>query len=194
MGSTRVLRIVAIMGVVVSGLAVAGSAAASAKPSTTERHCVVEVTGVRDGVFVTRPEVCFASQTEAVVHAASIGADTAEGERSRQVSVTNSALYVRHRSVGRVTRSSGADTIGVHFTSSWFSGSSVRIVGTTCAGGVWYPTGAWNNNIESSLHYCGSSPTTFYDSSSCSGSSYAVHSEANSLGQMNNRASCVRYG
>ena len=173
------LRIVAIAvfiasGLAASGLAIAGSAVASAKPSTTEQHCVVEVTGVRDGVFVTRPEVCFASQTEAVVHAASIGTDTAD--------------------LNRATRSSGNNTIGVHYTSTWFSGSSVRVVGTTCGGGVWYPTGAWNNNIESSRHYCGSSPTTFYDSSSCSGSSYPVHADANSLAQMNNRASCVRCG
>ena len=174
MGIARMLRIVAIMGVLVSGLAVVGSAAASVKPSTTERHCVVEVTGVRDGVFVTRSEVCFASQTKAVVHARSIGTDAA--------------------SLNRVTRSSGTNTIGIHFTSTWFSGSSVRIVGTTCAGGVWYPTGAWNNNIESSRHYCGTSPTTFYSSASCSGSSHPIHNSARSLGQMNNRASCVRYG
>ena len=174
MSSTRMLRIVAIAAFIASGFAIAGSAAVSAKPSTTERHCVVEVTGVRDGVFVTRPEVCFTSQTKAVVHAASISTGTADPNR--------------------VTRSSGTNTIGVHYTSTWFSGSSVRIVGTTCGGGVWYPTGAWNNNIESSRHYCGSSPTTFYDSSSCSGSSYPIHREANSLAQMNNRASCVRYG
>ncbi len=173
-GIARMLRIVAIMGVIASGLAVAGSAAASAKPSATERHCVVEVTGVRDGVFVTRPEVCFASQTKAVVHARSIGTDTASSSRA--------------------TRSSGTNTIGIHYTSTWFSGSSVRIVGTTCGGGVWYPTGAWNNNIESSLHYCGNSPTTFYDSASCSGWSHPIRNEANSLGQMSNRASCVRYG
>ena len=172
--STRMLRIVAIAVFIAGGLAVAGSAAASAKPSTTERHCVVEVTGVRDGVFVTRPEVCFTSQTKAVVHAASISTGTADPNR--------------------VTRSSGTNTIGVHFTSTWFSGSSVRIVGTTCGGGVWYPTGAWNNNIESSLHYCGNSPTTFYNSASCSGWSHPIRNEANSLGQMNNRASCVRYG
>ena len=168
------LRIVVIAAFIAGGFAIAGSAGASAKPGTTERHCVVEVTGVRDGVFVTRPEACFTSQTKAVVHAASINTDTAEG---------NSA-----------TRTSGTNTIGVHFTSTWFSGSSVRIVGTTCGGGVWYATGAWNNNIESSRHYCGSSPTTFYNSASCSGWSHSIRNEANSLGQMNNRASCVRYG
>ncbi len=168
------LRIVVIAAFIAGGLAIAGSAGASGKPGTTERHCVVEVTGVRDGVFVTRPEVCFASQSEAVVHAASIGTDTADPNRA--------------------TRSSGTNTIGIHFTSTWFSGSSVRIVGTTCGGGVWYATGAWNNNIESSRHYCGSSPTTFYNSASCSGWSHSIHNSARSLGQMNNRASCVRYG
>ena len=178
MSSTRIYRIAAVAVVMASGVAFGGHAAASAKPTEAERHCVIEVTGVEDGVFVTHPEVCFASQAEAVVHAASIS--TEPGERDRLV------------------RSSGTNTIGIHYTSTSYSGSSVRIVGTTCGGGVRYPTGAWNNNIESSRHYCGSSPTTFYNSSGCSGSpyniSYNIYSAATSLGQMNNRASCVRYG
>ena len=129
------------------------------------------------GVFVTQPETCFVSEREAVYHAALIGDDNGEAN-----------------SLVRSSRSGGTNTIGIHFTSTGFRGSSVRIIGTTCAGGVWYPTGRWNNNIESSRHYCGSSPTTFYDSSSCNGSPHAIYSSAHSLGQMNNRASCVRYG
>ena len=169
----RVLRIAAFAAVVVAGVVVGGHVAASTKPAEAERHCVIEVTGVEDGVFVTRPEICFASRARAASHAASIGADLSEG-------------------VHQLARSS--NTIGIHYTSTSFGGSSVRIVGSTCGGGVWYPTGAWDNNIESSRHYCGSSPTTFYDSSSCSGWSRPIHSAANSLRQMNNRASCVRYG
>lgn len=174
MSSTRIYGIVAIAVVIASGIVFVGQAGASARPGGTEQHCVIEVTGIDDGVLLTQPEVCFASQAEAVVHAVSINAEP--GER------------------GRLLRSSGTNTIGVHYTATSYGGSSVRIVGTTCGGGVWYPTGTWNNNIESSRHYCGSSPTTFYNSSNCAASAYPISGPVSSLGQMNNRASCVRYG
>ena len=174
MSSTRICRTVVIAAIIASGIVGGGQASASAPPAGNERHCVIEVSGVDDGVFVTQPEVCFGSQTEAVVHIASINA-----EQTGQ---------------GGLTQSSGSNTIGTHYTSTSYSGSSVRIVGTTCSGGVWYPTGVWNNNIESSRHHCGSSPTNFYDSSACSGSPHSIYSAEPSLGQMNNRASCVRYG
>ena len=172
MSSTRICRIAVIAAIIASGILPGGQA--SAQPAGTEQHCVIEVIGVDDGVFVTQPEVCFGSQAEAVIHAASINAEPS-GE-------------------GDLALSSNSNTIGTHYTSTSFGGSSVRIVGTTCGGGVWYPTGTWNNNIESSLHYCGSSATTFYNSSNCSGSPYHIYLEADSLGQMNNLASCVRYG
>ena len=101
------LRIAAIAAIIAGGLAIAGNATASTKPSTTERHCVVEVTGVRNGVFVTRPEVCFASQTKAVVHAESISTDTA-GPNPRDAIVGNQ----HHRGslhVNLVQRVLGAD-------------------------------------------------------------------------------------
>lgn len=172
MSSTRIFGIAAIAVVIASGIAFVGQAGASERSGGTERHCVIEVTGVEDGVFLTGPEVCFGSQTQAVMHAAS----------------ASSAVS------GQSALASGNNTIGTHYTSTFYSGSSVRIVGTTCGGGVWYPTGAWNNNIESSLHHCGTSPTTFYNSSSCAGSPHRIYGSASSLGQMNNRASCVRYG
>lgn len=172
--STTICRIIAIAAVVASGVVSVGHAAAAEKPIEAERHCVVEVIGVEGGVFVTQPEVCFASQSVAVLYAVSISTDPGEG--------------------GGFALSSGNNTIGTHYTSTSYNGSSVRIVGTTCNGGVWYPTGAWNNNIESSRHHCGSSPTTFYNSSSCAGSSHPIYVAASSLGQMNNKASCVRYG
>lgn len=175
MSINRIPRIVFVAAVIAASVAVGAHVAGAAKPPDRERHCVIEVTGVEDGVFVTQPEACFASRTRAAVHAASLGIGLREGGH-------------------RLTRSSNTNTIGVHYTSTSYGGSSVRIVGTTCGGGVWYPTGRWNNNIESSRHYCGSSPTTFYDSSGCSGPPYPIRRAANSLNQMNNRASCVRYG
>lgn len=177
--SIKTVWIAAAVVVIVGGLATVGGAAgarvvSAGEPYEAERHCVIAVTAVYDGVLVTEPEVCFATPAQADRHAALVG--TGRGRLSRAL------------------RSSGTNTIGTHFTSTSYRGSSVRVVGTTCGGGVWYPTGAWNNNIESSLHHCGTSPTSFYDYSSCAGSSHRIYQAASSLGQWNNRASCVRYG
>lgn len=174
MNRTKTIWIAAAAVVSASALATDISAASAAEPHGPERHCVIAVTAVQDGVLVTEPEVCFATTAQADRHVASIGAERA--------------------SSSHLARSSGTNTIGTHFSSTAYRGSSVRIVGTTCNGGVWYPTGTWNNNIESSLHHCGTSPTRFYDYSSCAGSSHRIYQAASTLGQWNNRASCVRYG
>lgn len=165
-------HVIAIVVMTVGGLiALATAAGAAVDPEPVQRHCVVEVTGVRDGVFVTLPDVCFDTEEEAAAYAATIG-----------VGPTG------------LDRFAGSSTIGTHYTSTGFNGSSVRIAGASCTGGVWYATGTWNNNLESSRHYCGAGATRFYDSSSCSGSPYAIYGQKTSLGSMNNRASCVRYG
>jgi hypothetical protein len=174
MSSTKTIWIAATAVAIASALATGAPAASAAKPHEAERHCVIAVTAVHDGVLVTAPEVCFATPAHADRHAASMGAEQAGSNHT--------------------AKSSGTNTIGTHFTSTSYRGSSVRIVGTTCNGGVWYPTGTWNNNIESSRHHCGTSPTSFYDYSSCAGSSHRIYQAASSLGQLNNRASCVRYG
>lgn len=136
-----------------------------------ERHCVVSVEDNGRGTLETNSETCFETALEASSAAEKL---VATGERS--------------------SRSAGNTVIGLHYTSKNFLGSSVTVVGTTCSGGVWYPTGFWNNNIESSRHYCGSAGTTFYNWSSCGGSTRTITSAATSLGNLNNRASCVRYG
>ena len=177
MGSNKSIRVATVVAVVASGLAVGANVGAATERLEVERHCVVEVSGVEDGVLVTAPEVCFSVEAEAAAHAATIGNGAPASER-----------------IARSARSSGTNTIGLHYTSRWYGGSSVRVVGTTCGGGVWYPTGQWNNNIESSRHYCGSSPTTFYNYSNCVGSPHRIYQAATTLGSMNNQASCVRYG
>lgn len=145
--------------------AVPASAAKAPAPTEHETHCVVEVTGVdRDGVFFTTPEICFGTEAEADAAAASKNSRSSNG------------------------------TIGKHYSSQNYGGSSITISGTTCGGGVWYPTGSWDNNIESSRHYCGSAQTKFYDSSNCSSGAYPITSNTTSLGWANNKASCVRYG
>lgn len=129
------------------------------------------MTGVEDGVLVTVPDVCFKTEVEASRYAARI-----------KPTPTGFGLF------------SGSGIVGTHYTSTGYGGSSITVVGTSCIGGVWYPTGSWNNNIESSRHHCGSAATRFYNSSNCATGPYAIYSQKTSLGSMNNKASCVRYG
>lgn len=166
MASCRGSRIAAVglVALVWSGLVIESAAAES--PTTT--HCVVEVVAERDGRYITGPESCSPSFQEAQMTASESESDYATA--------------------------AGSNTIGVHFTGTNFTGSSITIVGDVCSGGVWWPTGSWNNNIASSYHYCGSKPTIFYDSSSCSGTSRTIYNASSTLYTMNDRASCVRYG
>jgi hypothetical protein len=176
-GSAPTRRTVSIVAALITFLAVLALSPAAEATEPGERHCVVMVTGVDDGELITGPEVCHSSERQAVRSYL----DVAGKASGSSLSGSTAAL-------------AGVLVIGRHYTSTNFSGSSFSILGTLCLGGTWNPPGSWNNNIESSRHYCGSSPTTFYDSSNCSTSPYAIFSHASSLGWMNNAASCVRYG
>jgi len=156
----------AVVALVIAAGSTALADAAGPAVRPVDRHCVVDVVSISGGVMETGPEVCFPSEADADAFAAF------SGRSSRSVS----------------------NIIGRHYTSLGYSGSSITIVGTTCGGGVWYPTGYWGNNLESSRHYCGGVPTTFYDSANCSTGAYPIFYQSSSLGWMNNRASCVRYG
>lgn len=94
---------------------------------------------------------------------------------------------------GSASRSSNV-TIARHYKSQSYGGSSISIVGTVCNGGTWTPSGSWRNNIESSKIYCGGPTVRHYDSSSCTGSAFSTSTSKTTLGWMNNKTSCVRYG
>ena len=139
-------------------------AGAAAQGVQQESHCVVDVSG-----GVATETGCFESLRAA----------------------RNSIWQSSSRGVAAARSSS---VLGVHFKGQNYGGSSITITGSGCSGLVWKPSGSWNNNIESSYHHCGGSPTKFYDSSSCSGSFRPISGPEPTLGWMNNRTSCVRYG
>ncbi|MCQ3808608.1 MAG: hypothetical protein KTV16_15265 [Acidimicrobiia bacterium] len=140
------------------------AAGAAVQDSPQESHCVVDVSG---------------------------GTATEAGCFESLRAARNSVWQSTARGVSGARSSS---VLGVHFKGQNYTGSSITITGSGCSGLVWRPSGSWNNNIESSHHYCGGSPTKFYDSSSCAGSNKPISGSAPTLGWMNNRASCVRYG
>ncbi len=176
MGHSKWVKVPVMLAIVLVTTAIAASTGGAAERETgsaeqiaraePEVHCVAHASGVdEDGVLIVSEPVCGSELTVSAL-------------------VSSSAMAF------------GATyTIGRHYSGTGYSGSSITITGSTpCGGGVWKPSGFWNNNIESSLHYCGGSPTRFYNSSSCSGSSRAIYSSTSSLGWMNNLTSCVRYG
>jgi hypothetical protein len=176
MGTEQLVRRVLTV-CIFAGALVTAPASAQALPSAVEdeRHCVLEVIDERDGALITGPERCYDTFLEAQANVQSSAATAGDDAETS-------------------TASFSSNTIGVHFTGTSYTGSSVTISGTVCSGGVWWPTGSWNDNLASSYHYCGSSPTRFYDSSTCSGTSHSIYSAASTLYSMNDRASCVRYG
>lgn len=159
------VRVLAAFGLTAALLS-AGSPASAAKPvAEVERHCIIEVLDTVDGVFKTAPEVCF---------------DSMEALQAVAFSPEASVL--------------GSNVVGTHFTLKDFSGSTATIMGTTCDGGTWLPTGGWNNNIESSYNYCGPMDgTTFRDNSACTLGVLTIYNDAPSLGTMNNKTSCIKY-
>jgi hypothetical protein len=164
-----ITRVVAASGLAAFGLAAAllsaATPASAAKPGPeAETHCIIEVIDVVDGVFVTTPEVCF---------------DSLDAARSLTFSPEASTL--------------GTNVVGTHFTAQNYLGSTMTIVGTTCNGGIWQPTGSWNNNIESSYNYCGTDGTKFFDNSSCTLTAITILVDTATLGTMNNKTSCVKY-
>lgn len=174
MGHSRWSEVVVSLVVVVTAT-LTGSAAGGAtervveerpEPVGAELHCVAHASGVDEaGELIVSEPIC---GSESLV--------------SALVSSSTMAFGPTY-------------TIGRHYTGLNFTGSSITITGSVpCGGGVWKPWGSWNDNIESSRHYCGGSPTRFYNSSSCSGSSTAIYSSTSSLGWMNDLTSCVRYG
>ncbi|MEM9033637.1 MAG: hypothetical protein AAGD18_03505 [Actinomycetota bacterium] len=162
----RISATLVIAALAAMAMAVPAGAQRSAPIDAAEEHCVVWASGVdENGELVLGDWTCGSGLSAAIAGGSGIMAF------------------------------STSFTIGRHFSSTGYSGSSVTIQGSSaCGGGVWKPSGSWNNTIESSYHYCGSSPTRFYDSSSCGGTSKAIYSATSSLTWMNNRASCVRYG
>ncbi len=119
-----------------------------ASPPTTapelnqESHCVVVVEGQKStGELVMGDPVCFGSFSEAfeettgqAVPAGTVGADV----------FTDTQIAALAASF----------TIGIHYSGTNGSGSSISVVGDSCVGGWWNTPPAWSNQISSSYNGC----------------------------------------
>src|SRR5690349_8463862 len=97
--------------------------AAQAKP---ESHCVIEVTGQKpSGEYTTTSPQCYGSEDEA--NASITGGETLAGP----MALTSDFI------------------IGIHYDGFNWTGSTMTVVGSDCAGGWLNVSAAWNNRIRS---------------------------------------------
>lgn len=107
-------------------------------------HCVVEVVDqLPDGELVTSDPVCFHRFSDAAGYIAGQPVDLPAGNAIAAID-----------SLGGLTSLSGTFTLGIHFDGLGGTGSSISVVGSSCTGGYWNTTPAWDNRISSSYNGC----------------------------------------
>lgn len=106
-----------------------------------ESHCVAFVVGQRpDGELILSAPDCFSDELSADVWAAyGLPAST-----SGTTTAESSGVYA----------TSSTFTLGRHYDGYNGSGSSIRIVGSSCTGGYWNTSSSWDNRISSSYNGC----------------------------------------
>jgi len=180
---SRVMRAIAAIAVLAGVFASPASLEATGDKLPVaggESHCVVFVEGQRpDGELVlSRPE-CFTDEASADFRAWH-GLTEVKSESSLAGEV---GVYA----------TSSTFTLGRHYDGFNGTGSSIRIVGSSCTGGYWNTSSTWDNRISSSYNGC--SQLKHWDLPYKSGtveSTYGAGTTDN-LGYMNNRTESVSY-
>ncbi len=140
-----------------------------------QEHCAIYVIGQRaDGEFVISEPVCYKSLTEVDALLRS-----------------NSSAVRRVDGVGLMTLSTF--TLGRHFDGSNGTGSSISIVGSSCTGGYWNTTAAWDDRISSSYNGC--AHLRHFSLPNKSGSTEDTYGagQTDNLGPLNNDTESVAY-
>ncbi|HVE45189.1 MAG TPA: hypothetical protein VNA57_00380 [Acidimicrobiales bacterium] len=112
-------------------------AGASGAQAEAEQHCVVSVVGRGvDGRFVTSPEACYPTFSEAM---ASIGYDVVDG----------APVPSGDQDMGAMSF-----VIGTHYDGASGTGSSLTVNGDDCTGGWLNLSSSWINRISSTRNGC----------------------------------------
>ncbi len=168
---------------------VAGAATLAPSPAATadtpepETHCVLQVRYQKpDGELVMAPARCFASFAEAV-------ADASGGAVRVDPGTPAAALWTDPDL--QVLLSGFA--LGTHYDGFNGSGSSVTIRGSSCTGGWWNTSAAWDNQISSSWNGC--TRLRHYDYPNKGGASQDTYGSGttDNLSTLNNRTESVAY-
>ena len=146
-----------------------------------ERHCVLFVVDqLADGELVMSDPACFSSEVLAE-------AWTSAGYLTKLAS-SGSAAGEAGGVVALATF-----TLGRHYDGFNGTGSSVRVVGSSCTGGFWNTSSWWDNRISSS--YTGCTRLRHYDLAYMSGIAEDTYGSGttDNLGYLNNRTESVSY-
>ena len=146
-------------------------------------HCVVEVVDQKpDGEFVLSQPVCFKRGSDAFAYASG-GFTTLEPGDSVQ----------SPRAGGGFMSLSGSFALGIHYDGFNGTGSSITVMGSSCTGGWWNTSSAWDNRISSSYNGC--QRLTHHDLPNKAGASESTTGSGttDNLGGLNNQAESVSY-
>jgi len=153
-------------------LCAAALVAPAAAAPDVEDHCVVRVVDQLDsGELVVSEPDCYSTFDAAM---AAEGVD-AWGEGAS----------------ARVESAAATFTIGTHYDGAGFTGSSMSVVGSNCAGGWVNVASNWNNRISSTLNGC--PRIRHYSGYSLTGSFESTLSPGGNLGPLNNQTSSLQY-
>lgn len=175
--------VVAVSYVVIAAPTAPVSASTVSDGGGTVSHCVVNVmaTTVDSELVLSKPH-CYGTFSEAML-------DASDGRLRLPVGTPGSIVF----SDSKVGVTVASFTLGIHYDGFGGSGSSISVVGSSCAGGWWNTSGFWDNRISSSFNGCyrlkhhdGPNRTGGFESTIGSGS---IHD----LTFLNNRTESVSY-
>lgn len=134
----RLLPIAALVLFLVPAAGSSGAVAAG------EQHCVIDVVEqLLDGELILSEPRCYSTFAEAMD-------DASAGKLDLATSTSGRVLW----SAPEVGDLASTFTLGIHFDGYWGAGSSISVVGSSCTGGWWNTTSAWDNRISSSWNGC----------------------------------------
>lgn len=111
---------------------------APSEPQAAVEHCVAFVVGHEaDGELITTDQDCFA--------------DEASAESWAQIGMAYPSTAM---AAGGDVVTLSTFTLGRHYDGYSGTGSSIRIVGSSCTGGYWNVTSSWLYRISSSYNGC----------------------------------------
>ncbi len=146
-------------------------------------HCVVEVVDQKsDGEFVLSQPVCFKRASDALLYAS--GGFTTHGPGDSVASL---------QAGGGFTSLSGSFALGIHYDGFNGTGSSITVMGSSCTGGWWNTSSAWDNRISSSYNGC--YRLTHHDLPNKAGASESTTGSGttHNLSSLNNQTESVSY-
>lgn len=167
------------------GLSVGALAVTAGLPVVAEpvEHCVVEVVDQKpSGEFMLSEPVCFRRPADAASYASGGAVTLAPGETLRAF-----------EGGGGLMSLSGSFALGIHYDGFNGTGSSITVMGSSCTGGWWNTSSAWDDRISSSYNGC--YRLTHHDNPDRGGASESKTGagSTHNLGSLNNRTESVSY-